>query len=69
MVFVSLISKDKDVIDYNYQSLMELVMRSKEKEKDENYDAQQAMESLDIDDYEVDDDIDGSTEAFDGYEN
>ena len=33
--FTNLICKDKSVIDYNYKSLMELVMRSKEKEKDE----------------------------------
>ena len=35
VVFTNLICKDKSVIDYNYQSLMELVLRSKEKEKDE----------------------------------
>ena len=37
----------------------------KDKEKDENYDAQQAFESLDIDDYDVDDDYDGAMEALD----
>jgi hypothetical protein len=33
--FTNLICKDKSAIDYNYKSLMELIMRSKEKEKDE----------------------------------
>jgi hypothetical protein len=33
--FTNLICKDKSVIDYNYKSLMDLVLRSKEKEKDE----------------------------------
>jgi hypothetical protein len=37
----------------------------KDKEKDENYDTQQAFESLDIDDYDVDDDYDGTMEALD----
>ena len=37
----------------------------KEKEKDSNYDAQQAFESMDIDDYEINDDIDESMEALD----
>jgi hypothetical protein len=37
----------------------------KDKEKDENYDAQQAFESIDVDDYEINDDIDDSMEAFD----
>jgi len=37
----------------------------KEKEKDVNYDAQQAFESIDIDDYEINDDVDESMEALD----
>jgi len=36
--------------------------------KENNYDAQEAKDSFDIDDYEVDDDIDGAIEALDGYE-
>jgi len=35
VTFTNIICKDKSAIDYNYKSLMELVMRSKEKEKDE----------------------------------
>jgi hypothetical protein len=35
VTFSNIICKDKSAIDYNYKSLMELVMRSKEKEKDE----------------------------------
>jgi hypothetical protein len=35
VTFTNLLGKDKNVIDYNYKSLMELVLRSKEKEKDE----------------------------------
>lgn len=41
----------------------------KEKVKEQNYDAQEANDAFDVDDYEVDDDIDGAAEAFDGYEN
>jgi len=33
--FTTFICKDKKVIDYNYKTLMEMVLRSKEKEKDE----------------------------------
>ena len=33
--FTNFISKDKKNIDYNYKSLMDLILRSKEKEKDE----------------------------------
>jgi hypothetical protein len=36
--------------------------------KENNYDAQEAKDAFDIDDYEVDDDIDGAIEALDGYE-
>jgi hypothetical protein len=50
-----------------YQELLnnKEIEDKKDKEKDENYDAQQAFESIDIDDYEVNDDIDDSMEAFD----
>jgi hypothetical protein len=51
-----------------YQELLnnKEVEDKKEKEKDENYDAQQAMESMDIDDYDNEgDDIDGTMEALD----
>ena len=33
--FTTIIEKDKSAIDYNYKSLMDLILRSKEKEKDE----------------------------------
>jgi hypothetical protein len=33
--FTNLICKDKSAIDYNYKSLMDLILRSKEKEKDD----------------------------------
>ena len=33
--FTNIVCKDKSAIDYNYKSLMELIMRSKEKEKDD----------------------------------
>jgi len=50
-----------------YQELLtnQEVEDKKDKEKDENYDSQQAFESLDIDDYDVDDDYDGAMEALD----
>jgi hypothetical protein len=35
IAFTNLICKDKSAIDYNYKSLMDLILRSKEKEKDE----------------------------------
>jgi hypothetical protein len=35
VVFTNFICQDKSAIDYNYKSLMEMVLRSKEKEKDE----------------------------------
>jgi hypothetical protein len=34
IVFTNLICKDKSVVDYNYKSLMEILLRSKEKEKE-----------------------------------
>ena len=51
-----------------YQELLTTkeVDTKKEEDKDKNYDAQQATESLDVDDYEVNDDFDESMEAFDG---
>lgn len=50
-----------------YQELLnnKEVEDQKEKQKNENYDAQQAFESMDIDDYEVNDDIDETMEALD----
>jgi hypothetical protein len=35
VVFTNLICKDKSAIDYNYKGLMDLILRSKEKEKDD----------------------------------
>jgi hypothetical protein len=35
VVFTNLICKDKNVIDYSYDSLMNLILRAKEKEKDD----------------------------------
>jgi hypothetical protein len=35
VTFINLIEKDKSAINYNYKSLMELILRSKEKEKDD----------------------------------
>jgi hypothetical protein len=50
-----------------YQELLnnKEIEDKKEKEKDDNYDAQQAFESMDIDDFEINDDIDESMEAYD----
>jgi hypothetical protein len=48
-----------------YQDLFETEI---DKIKENNYDAREAIDSLDIDDYEIDDDIDGAAEALDGYE-
>ena len=39
-----------------------------QKQKDDNTDAKEAFESMDVDDYEVDDDVDGTMEAYDGPE-
>lgn len=52
-----------------YQELFAEGEIDENKIKENNYDAQEAKDSLDIDDYEVDDDIDGAAEALDGYEN
>ena len=35
VTFTNLVCKDKNAIDYNYKSLMDLILRSKEKEKDD----------------------------------
>jgi hypothetical protein len=35
VTFTNLVCKDKTVIDYNYKGLMDLILRSKEKEKDD----------------------------------
>jgi hypothetical protein len=51
-----------------YQELFAEGEIDENKIKENNYDAQEAKDSLDIDDYEVDDDIDGAAEALDGYE-
>ena len=39
-----------------------------QKQSDDNTDAKEAFESMDVDDYEVDDDVDGTMEAYDGPE-
>ena len=51
-----------------YQELLtnKEVEDKKVKDTEKNYDAKQAEESMDIDDYEVNDDFDESMEAFDG---
>ena len=51
-----------------YQELFAEGEIDENKIKENNYDAQEAKDSMDIDDYEVDDDIDGTMEALDGYE-
>ena len=48
-----------------YQELFAEGEIDENKIKENNYDAQEAFDSLDIDDYEVDDDIDGTAEALD----
>jgi hypothetical protein len=51
-----------------YQELFsgEIDETTKEQEKEKNIDAREEMEAIDVDDYEQDDDIDGTMEAFDG---
>lgn len=51
-----------------YQELVNVQDIDEDKVKEQNEDAREEMEAFDVDDYEVDDDIDGSAEAFDGYE-
>lgn len=53
----------------DYSTLgQELDENTLDKIKNANIDAQEALDSLDIDDYEINDDIDESAEALDGYE-
>ncbi len=52
----------------HYQELLTQQEIDDPDKKEESYDAQEAFNSLDIDDYEQDDDIDGAAEALDGYE-
>ncbi len=51
-----------------YQELVNIQDIDDEKIKEQNEDLREEMNAFDIDDYEVDDDIDGTAEAFDGYE-
>jgi hypothetical protein len=55
------------VVDGFYQELLNdtEINNEKEQNKDNNIDAKEAIESIDIDDYEMDDDVDGSMEALD----
>jgi len=52
----------------HYQELLTQQEIDDPNQKDEKYSEQEAVNSLDIDDYEQDDDIDGTAEALDGYE-
>ena len=52
----------------HYQELLTQQEIDDPDKKEESYSAQEAFDSLDIDDYEKDDDIDGTAEALDGYE-
>lgn len=52
----------------HYQELLTQQEIDDPDRKDEAYSAQEAFDSLDIDDYEQDDDIDGTAEALDGFE-
>ena len=52
----------------HYQELLTQQEIDDPDKKDQNYTEQEAFDSLDIDDYEHDDDIDGAAEALDGYE-
>ena len=52
----------------HYQELLSQQEIDDPDKKEESYSAQEAFDSLDIDDYEQDDDIDGAAEALDGYE-
>ncbi len=53
-----------------YQELLnnKEIDEQQEKQKDENIDTKEAFESMDVDDYEQDDDVDGTMEAYDGNE-
>lgn len=52
----------------HYQELLTQQEIDDPDKKEDEYSTQEAIDSLDIDDYEVDDDIDGRAEALDGYE-
>jgi hypothetical protein len=52
VVFTNVICKDKSAIDYNYESLMNLILRSKEKEKDDITDY---LKELTVEERKVDD--------------
>ena len=52
VVFTNVICKDKNAIDYNYESLMNLILRSKEKEKDDITDY---LKELTVEERKVDD--------------
>ena len=58
----------KVVGDYNELESVNPTDETEQERKEADYDAQEAKDSLDIDDYEIDDDIDGSAEALDGFE-
>jgi hypothetical protein len=51
-----------------YQELLNdtEILNEKDQNKDNNIDTKEAIDSIDIDDYEIDDDIDNSMEALDG---
>jgi hypothetical protein len=51
-----------------YQELVNIQEIDEEKVKEQNEDLREEKDAFDVDDYEVDDDIDGTAEAFDGYE-
>ena len=51
-----------------YQELVNIQDIDEQKMKQDNEDAAEVRDAFDVDDYEVDDDIDGAAEAFDGYE-
>jgi hypothetical protein len=51
-----------------YQELVNIQDIDEQKIKQENEDNAEVRDAFDVDDYEVDDDIDGAAEAFDGYE-
>jgi len=52
----------------HYQELLTQQEIDDPDKKEQNYSEQEAFDSLDIDDYDKDDDIDGAAEALDGYE-
>ena len=52
----------------HYQELLTQQEIDDPDKKDQQYSEQEAFDSLDIDDYEQDDDVDGAAEALDGYE-